>query len=336
MNGIVTFSGVQQTNYTRSTAEGRVLPTGDVALHGADEVSFQTAQPFQEAFVVQGNPVVVAREMGNVPAAHAEAGGVAQYLSGVPDERFYNVNGQPNYNGIFADLARKSFATFPDSLEDGRLPNLSTFQRAVATEARKREQTPETFLYLAMPGANLVGAVASEIERSTERDVRSYTGVAVEQSPVQGAFAFDGNSGAFVSTQESSSSVTPYTVTAEVVSHPERAVAGLFPSVTEQAGGLAAFLRTVPQEHFYNDEGNPSYNKIFGALARFNNVSGPEALEDGTLPNITTFQRSVAKERSRRESEAAAQMAGFLVGTGFAGPQGNRVLEQAAKMAGLG
>lgn len=337
MNGIVTISGVQQSNYSQTTTRGQIRPDGQVQLHGADEVTVSSAEPFQQAVVVvDGDPVKVARELGNVPPAHQEAGGVAQYLSGVSDERFYGLGGEPNYNGLFADLARKSFATFPDSLEDGRLPNITTFQRSVATEARKREQTISTAMYMFSPEARVEGAINTAVARTLEQDVRAYSGVATSQSPVQGQLAFDPHSGAFAQVEERSGSVTPYTVTAEVVDNPERDFVGMFPSVTEQTGGLANFLRSVPQELFYNDAGNPNYNKIFASLARANGVSGPEALEDGTLPNISTFQRSVAKERANRESAAAASLASFLVGTGFAGPQGQRVLEQAAKMAGIG
>lgn len=335
MNGIVQLTGVQHTNHTQSVSKGRIRDNGDVALHSQDEVTVSAAQPFQQTFAVIGDPVKAGRELGNVPAAQDEAGGVSAWLRGVSDERFYGLGGEPNYNGVLADLARQSWATFPDSLEDGRLPNLSTFQRAVAKERSARDCDLNSQIFLMQPELRLESAINVAIQRTLEQDIRSYSGVSTEQSPVQGSLAFDPQNGSFTSVEQGQSSVTPYTVTAQVVENPERELVGLFPSVTEQTGGLAAFLRQVPQELFYNDAGNPNYNKIFASLARANGVTGPEALEDGTLPNISTFQRSVAKERSRREQEAAAVVASLVVGTGFAGPQGQRVLDLAAQMAGL-
>ncbi len=331
MSGIVTISGVQQNTYSQATTRGQIRPDGGVQLHSSDEVSLQTAEPFNQTLVVVGGDAVkVARDLGNVPSAHSEAGGVAQYLSGVSDERFYGLSGKPNYNGLLADLARQSFATFPDSLEDGRLPNLSTFQRAVATEGRKREQTLPTVLYMHDPEARVMGAIGTAIERSAEQGIRSYNGVATSETPVQGQLALDLGTGAFAQTEEKSSSVTPYNVTVETE------VSGPRPSIADAVGGLSKFLTTVPQELFYNDKGDPNFNKIFAGLARFNGATGPESLEDGTLPNISTFQRAVSGERARREKEAAAMLATLLVGTGFTGPQGQRVLDQAARMAGIG
>ncbi|MCE7873252.1 hypothetical protein DYH09_23155 [bacterium CPR1] len=335
MNGIVQLSGVQYSNHTQSVSKGRIRDDGEVDLHSQDEVTVSAAQPFQQTFAVIGDPVRVGRELGNVPAAHDEVGGVSEWLRGVSDERFYGYGGEPNYNGVLADLARQSWATFPDSLEDGRLPNLSTFQRAVAKERSARDLDLRSQIFLLQPELRRESAINVAVQRTLEQDVRSYSGLASEQSPTRGSLAFDPQNGSFTSVEQSQSSDTPYTVTAHVVENPEREVLSVLPSVTRQMGGLAAFLRQVPQELLYNDQGSPNYNKIFASLARANGVTGPEALEDGTLPNISTFQRSVARERSRREQEAAAVVASLVVGTGFAGPQGQRVLDLAAQMSGL-
>lgn len=336
MNGIVNLSGIHQTNYGQSVTRGQIRADGAVEVHSQDAVSLTARQPVETTLLVNGDPVKVARELGNVPPAHQEAGGVAQYLSGVDDRRFYNERGEPNYNGLLADLGRKSFATFPDSLEDGRLPNLSTFQRAVATEARQREQKLGTALFIEDPMATAANAIGIMLVRGEETDSRAYSGVATSQSPVQGQLALDPFTGAFEQVETSSGSRTSYTVTAQVTSNPERDFLSGIPTVREMSGGLSKFLEQVPQELFYNDAGNPNYNKIFASLARAEGVTGPEALEDGTLPNISTFQRSVAKERARREQEVAAVLASVLGATGNIGPQGQRVLDLAARMAGLG
>ncbi len=72
---------------------------------------------------------------------------------------------------------------------------------------------------------------------------------------------------------------------------------------------LAELLSHVPDEIFYNDQGNPNFNAIFVEVARaiyrettdeFSIPAGD--VLNGKLPNLTSFQRSVTQERTRRES----------------------------------
>ena len=72
---------------------------------------------------------------------------------------------------------------------------------------------------------------------------------------------------------------------------------------------LAELLSEVPNEIFFDDKGNPNFNAIFVEIARViyrksdDNFSIPASdfLSD-KLPNLSSFQRAVAKERTRRAS----------------------------------
>ena len=71
--------------------------------------------------------------------------------------------------------------------------------------------------------------------------------------------------------------------------------------------GLSDLLSYVPDDIFYNAEGNPSYNAIFVEVVRMIKrektsdftIHTSEFLS-GKMPNLTSFQRSVAKEREKR------------------------------------
>ncbi len=72
---------------------------------------------------------------------------------------------------------------------------------------------------------------------------------------------------------------------------------------------LAELLSYIPNEIFFNDQGKPNFNAIFVEVARTiyrektDNFSIPsEDFLNGRLPNLTSFQRSVTQERTRRES----------------------------------
>jgi hypothetical protein len=73
--------------------------------------------------------------------------------------------------------------------------------------------------------------------------------------------------------------------------------------------GLSDLLSYVPDDIFFGPEGNPNYNAIFVEIVRVikresNNdftIHTSEFLS-GKMPNLTSFQRSVAKERERRNS----------------------------------
>lgn len=69
-----------------------------------------------------------------------------ELLSEVPTEIFFNDMGNPDFNGIFVEVARRiyrqpdgSFAIAAEDFLNGRLPNLTTFQRSVTAERRRRE-----------------------------------------------------------------------------------------------------------------------------------------------------------------------------------------------------
>lgn len=71
------------------------------------------------------------------------------WLANLPSDNFWRVDRDtvPDFNGIFSLLATEVCGSGPvprDAFLDGRLPNLSSFQRAVAREARRRrlEQLP--------------------------------------------------------------------------------------------------------------------------------------------------------------------------------------------------
>lgn len=69
----------------------------------------------------------------------------AELLGEVPNEIFFDDKGDPNFNAIFVEVARRIYKQesmefmipAPDFLT-GKLPNLTSFQRAVATERKKR------------------------------------------------------------------------------------------------------------------------------------------------------------------------------------------------------
>ncbi|MEW6278778.1 MAG: hypothetical protein AB1758_09165, partial [Candidatus Eremiobacterota bacterium] len=302
MNGIVQLQGVLHSELRQTTARGRV--EGDqIQLFQPDGVKLgENTEPFHQVIVVDGDPVKVGREIGEVPPAHQEVGSLAEWLRGVPEHRFYGANGRPDYNGILADLCRQSWATFPDSLEDSRMPNLSTFQRAVARERASRDGQLEPQLYLALPELHANGAVLAMMERDQERDVRVYSGVAHQSEPAGEPIVLaDPSSGNIAVVGHDVSQTAAYTVAARVLENPEYELSSQLPTAQEICGSLAGFLRNVPDERFYNQDGNPNYNGIFADLARLNGAAGPEALEDGTLPNVSTFPRAVARERASRD-----------------------------------
>jgi len=68
-----------------------------------------------------------------------------ELLSEVPNDVFFNDQGDPNYNAIFVEVARRIYRL--DSTEfmipsvdflTHKLPNLTTFQRSVSTERKRR------------------------------------------------------------------------------------------------------------------------------------------------------------------------------------------------------
>jgi hypothetical protein len=70
---------------------------------------------------------------------------------------------------------------------------------------------------------------------------------------------------------------------------------------------LSDLLVDVPDDIFFTMEGNPDYNAIFIEVAKL--IKGEKTRDftihtseflSGSLPNLTSFQRSVAKERERR------------------------------------
>ena len=72
---------------------------------------------------------------------------------------------------------------------------------------------------------------------------------------------------------------------------------------------FSELLSDIPNEVFFNKEGKPDFNAIFVAAARRiyrqegNGFSLPaEDFLSNKLPNLTSFQRAVTKERKRRAS----------------------------------
>jgi len=69
-----------------------------------------------------------------------------ELLSEVPNNIFFNDQGVPNYNAIFVEIARQIYRQQPDAdfmipssdFLTRKLPNLSTFQRSVSTERKRR------------------------------------------------------------------------------------------------------------------------------------------------------------------------------------------------------
>jgi hypothetical protein len=70
---------------------------------------------------------------------------LTELLSAAPDEIFFNDLGDPNFNAIFVEVARLIYREDTDDFTipsrdflTGRLPNLTTFQRSVTQERKKR------------------------------------------------------------------------------------------------------------------------------------------------------------------------------------------------------
>jgi len=75
-------------------------------------------------------------------------------------------------------------------------------------------------------------------------------------------------------------------------------------------GDLRSFLASIPDEVFWVDvrRQRPHYNRIFTHLCHFlgrAQLTAPMFL-DGTLPNLSTFQRSVAREAQLRRGDRPA------------------------------
>jgi hypothetical protein len=71
---------------------------------------------------------------------------LTELLSEVPDEMFFNDQGHPAFNRIFVEVARGIYKEDTDEFLipahdflTGKLPNLSSFQRAVDNERIRRE-----------------------------------------------------------------------------------------------------------------------------------------------------------------------------------------------------
>ena len=70
---------------------------------------------------------------------------------------------------------------------------------------------------------------------------------------------------------------------------------------------LKELLEDVPDRIFFNDKGNPNFNAIFVEITKRIYHENTDVFSipsqdflNGELPNLTTFQRSVAQERKRR------------------------------------
>ncbi|HKV40093.1 MAG TPA: hypothetical protein VJX67_12845 [Blastocatellia bacterium] len=68
------------------------------------------------------------------------------FLGEIPDEIFFSDTGHPNFNEIFVEVARRIYAESGDQFSipvhdflTGKLPNLTSFQRAVTKERQRRE-----------------------------------------------------------------------------------------------------------------------------------------------------------------------------------------------------
>jgi hypothetical protein len=69
-----------------------------------------------------------------------------ELLGEVPKEIFFGDKGDPNYNAIFVEIARRiykhddtDFMIPSADFLNGKLPNLTSFQKAVANERIRRE-----------------------------------------------------------------------------------------------------------------------------------------------------------------------------------------------------
>lgn len=67
-------------------------------------------------------------------------------LAKVPNDKFFDSKGDPDFNRIFVEVARsiyaattEDFAMRSEDFLNETLPNLSSFQRAVAKERKSRE-----------------------------------------------------------------------------------------------------------------------------------------------------------------------------------------------------
>jgi hypothetical protein len=74
-----------------------------------------------------------------------------ELLGEVPNEIFFGDQGAPNYNAIFVEIARRiykqdatDFMIPSADFLNGKLPNLSSFQRAVKTEDHRRTDSSGT------------------------------------------------------------------------------------------------------------------------------------------------------------------------------------------------
>ncbi len=72
---------------------------------------------------------------------------LAELLSEVPDNVFYNEMGDPNFNAIFLEVMKKIYHERDDNFTipsrdfiSNKLPNLSTFQRSVTNERKRRSR----------------------------------------------------------------------------------------------------------------------------------------------------------------------------------------------------
>ena len=71
---------------------------------------------------------------------------LTEYLGEVPDEIFFNNQRHPAFNRIFVEIARRIYRQDTDRFSipindflTDKLPNLSSFQRAVDNERIRRE-----------------------------------------------------------------------------------------------------------------------------------------------------------------------------------------------------
>jgi hypothetical protein len=70
---------------------------------------------------------------------------LSDLLGEVPDDIFFNDEGHPNFNAIFVEISKRVYGERTNDFSipsrdflTGRLPNLSTFQRSVSHERKKR------------------------------------------------------------------------------------------------------------------------------------------------------------------------------------------------------
>jgi hypothetical protein len=70
---------------------------------------------------------------------------LTELLNEVPDRVFFTDKGHPNFNAIFVEIARRIYHEETDDFTipshdflTGQLPNLTTFQRSVTQERKRR------------------------------------------------------------------------------------------------------------------------------------------------------------------------------------------------------